>query len=409
MTSLLCMGDLHLGAGTSLGAPGERLAEQAAVLDEIFLLAKSRNVQGILNAGDTFEGREITPEELDVFAGFVASCATAGIPVLAITGNGRHDAAVRTTNGMQIFSYMPGITVHAQPSIQEISGVAVATLPWVPPGRLVAARNGGDRDQLNRDAADLLVDIARGLRAQISAEQLAVLMLHWSVSGASTPTGALTDLFREPVLEWLALDELGFDAIVMGHIHAPQFFLGDGSACRIIYHKNGEPTTTSTSFYVGSPMPLNFGEAACAHGVWILDVDAVGTTAEFVPIESRRFVTVDYDFVENGVPDQLDIEIGLTGTTPPFVKMRYRAIEAQARRIDNALLKRSLEDAGAHKVWIQPDVIREDRARAEGLDEQVDDVQAFELWCDANLTEMPDGARARLRDRHRRYLEELAA
>ena len=85
--------------------------------------------------------------------------------------------------------------------------------------------------------AEGLVEIARGLFAQMATGPK-YLVGHWSVTGASTPTGLPTDLFREPVLDLAALDTIGFDAIVLGHIHKPQ----------MIPTPSGRPI-----FYVGSP------------------------------------------------------------------------------------------------------------------------------------------------------------
>lgn len=399
MTSLLCFGDLHLGQGANLGQPGERLQEQAQALDEVYLLAKDRQVDGILFAGDAFEGPTIPPEQLDVFAGFVGSCRAARIPIVAITGNGRHDAAMRSTNGMAIFRHIPGITVSSRPDIHEVADVHVATLPWVHPGRYVAMHNGDvARDDINAAAAGLLVEVARGLRAQVPDGDRAVLMLHWSVEGASLPNGLrIDDHAHEPILPVADLEELGFDAVVCSHIHKPQRM---------------EVLMAGPFFYTGSPMPLNFGEASVEHGVWIVDVDDVDTTAEFVPIESRRFVTLDVDITgETETSGLAYIDLGYAELKQPvdgaFVKARYRATREQARRVDHAVLRRAFEDAGAHKVWIQPDIVRDQAVRVDGVDETIDDREALDRWLFPLCAD--PAVRARVAERHARYLEELSA
>jgi exonuclease SbcD len=283
MTRLLCTGDWHLGAGAAFGkAPGDRLQEQADIALRIFEIAREHEVDGVLLAGDSFEGPAVTPEQMDAF---IRPIETSGIPILAIPGNGRHDSAMRSTNALIPLRHVPGLTISTTPAIHDVAGVKVATLPWAPISRLVAAQGGGDRDAINDQAATLLLTTARGLRAQIT-DGPAVLMLHWSVSGASLPTGLPTDLLAEPVLELGALEALGFDAVVMGHIHRRQVLDDEG---RI--------------FYVGSPMPLNFGEASCNHGVWLLDIDEAirprRVHADVIPIESRRFLTIDIDLVDD--------------------------------------------------------------------------------------------------------------
>jgi hypothetical protein len=212
-------------------------------------------------------------------------------------------------------------------------GFSIATLPWTPVGLLVAARDGGDRDQLHEEAAAMLVAAARGLRAEIPAETPAVLLAHWSVSGASTPTGAITDDFREVVLEADELNVLGFDAVVCGHIHKAGDF-------------NGALGWMDVSTPRATHLPLD---------------DAV-------------------------------------------VKVRYRATEEQARRIDWPKLRTLLDDC--HKVFaITGDIVRAERSRVDGMDEDLPPLVAVDAWCDAN--EIAD--RAPLAELSAIYLQEVGA
>jgi DNA repair exonuclease SbcCD nuclease subunit len=89
-----------------------------------------------------------------------------------------------------------------------------------------------------------------------------VLLLHWSISGASLPTGLSVDQLHEPVLEWAELDALGFDLIIASHIHVPQ---------RLDDPKLGDATM---GIYTGSPQPLSHGEGHYQHGVWLAEIAA---------------------------------------------------------------------------------------------------------------------------------------
>lgn len=441
MPKLLCTGDLHLGAGSEYGRkPGDRLRDQEDVLNRIADVAIDEGVDGILIAGDTFNGPAAPPEQLAILARFIDRLQ-GRIPILAITGNGVHDLSMRETNGLEIFNHIDGITVHSQPTVVEFAGCAVATLPWVSPARLVAARNGGDRDEVNADVAQLLLDIAaRGLEecATVAPGAPTILLGHWSVSGASLPNGLPVDQLREPVIPLADLLALGYDATVLGHIHAAQHFLPDASAMRIVWSDGSGSGTTFPHFYVGSPTPLNFGEADTAHGVWILDLpggssssaartdgsgrghgqsngddpavypgSTPGFRSTFIPIESRPFVTLDYDFVD----DERSLEqlaegwyeelTSMRGIRDAIVRMRYRVTAADARSIDVAGIRRALDDAAM--VKIQPDIVREERARVQGLDEGLDELAALDLYIDSQGI---DPALAdRMRDRTRQYLE----
>jgi exonuclease SbcD len=389
---LLCTGDLHLGAGSDYGrAPGERLDEQAEVWQQIRRLAQQHDVQAILFAGDAFERRRPTPDELIAFHRELGY-----LDVVAIAGN--HDVAnADLASGIEVFEGGNFFSVYRQPGIHTDFGVEIACLPWTPVARLVAANGGGDRDELHARAAELLLDTARDLRSQCASGRPSILLLHWSVSGASLPTGLPTDTLREPVLPLLELEELGFDAIVMGHIHKAQVL-------------RDRETGPCPIFYVGSPMPLNFGEASVDHGVWILDTDQ--RDVEFVPIESRPFVTLDLDGLSlstsgvNGVYLCFDAEAdGIEGA---IVKVRYEATADEARRIDHAQIRQALLDAGAHRVYsIEPTIERPQRARVEGLDEGLSPVAALMAYVDAN--EIDQAQALPIFERTGRYLEAAGA
>ena len=425
MPKLLCFGDAHLGQGPEYGVPPRgRLGDQDDVLQQIAQLAIDEAVGGVLCAGDVFEGPNIPPEQLDVFARFVEALQ-GRIPVLSVVGNARHDAAMRATNGLAIFNHIDGIEVHAQPGVVAFAGCAVATLPWVHPGRLIAQRGGGDRDEIHADAAQLLLDIAaQGLEdcARVAPGAPTILLGHWSVSGASLPNGLPVDQLREPVIALPDLEALGFDAIVAGHIHRPQLL------------ETRVGSAPGPIFYVGSPMPLNHGEASTDHGVWILDLpggasssvrapstpvdgqsngspagDAGSTPApRFIPIDSPRFVTLDYadpDFFLSGCFDQTTELVDGT-VADAIVRVRYRATSEQQAKIDVSQIRRDLFEAGAAVVKVQPEILRADRARVSGVDESLGELDALDLYVDANAIET--GLADRMRARTRGYLEAAA-
>jgi DNA repair protein SbcD/Mre11 len=389
LTKLLCTGDIHLGAGAEYGRrPGDRLRDQQDVLERIADLAIEEAVDGILLAGDTFNGPAAPPEQLAVLAHFIDRLQ-GRIPILAISGNGVHDLAMRSTNAVEIFNHFDGIQVYSQPDVVPFAGCAVATLPWVSPARLVAARNGGDRDEIHADVAQLLLEIAaRSLEdcRRVVPGAPTILLGHWSVSGAALPNGLPVDQLREPVIPIADLDALGFDHVVFGHIHKQQRLGGRG-------------------FYVGSPMPLNFGEAGHPeeHGVVIVhtdereDVDFYA--AEVRPIASRRLVTIDWASQDFEHLPPLAIESAADGA---IVRLRYTATAEQQRSIDTADLRRQLLVAGAAVVKVVPDIVREERARVDGVDEQLDIEAALDLWLAAN--EIPEGVAERMRARTVDYL-----
>jgi DNA repair exonuclease SbcCD nuclease subunit len=389
---ILAFGDAQLGAHG-------RLDDQADVLDKIASVAIDRNVDLVLNGGDTFEGGEIKPTELRVFADFIARLRDAGIPCLTVIGNGRHDRH-RSADGLDIFREIPGVTVASSPDVYRFEGCMVAALPWVSPARLQAAYGASaSRDEVTAHVTSLLIDVAQQLHEdcrQVAANLPAVLLTHFAISGASLPTGLPVEMLKEPVLPLQELEAVGFDAVVASHIHKPQLL------------SNPERDGTPHIFFTGSPMAHDHGESGFTHGVWLLALDTEEMHAEFVPIESRRLLTMEADLVDKGDsahlpwlwPDDLEQIDG------SIVRVKYRATADQARHIDIAAMRASLLEAGAHSVSVQPEIVRADRARVAGLDEGVSELDALEDWFRANTVE--PGLADRMREKTREYLEAVA-
>jgi DNA repair exonuclease SbcCD nuclease subunit len=294
------------------------------------------------------------------------------------------------------------IDVYTRPAVHFVGDTALCLLPWVHPGRLVAERGGGDRDEVNADAAQLLLRAARDM-SDVTAKHR-VLVFHGSIEGASLPTGIAIDEHASDILPVDQLVALGFDAVIAAHIHVPQSFTG------MTWLAANEHAVIDPVFYTGSPLPLNFGEGGYDHGVWLLDVGE-HTEARFLPIEGRRFVTVDVDLtVGNQLGlDETDTVAAAIATHLPLdddiVRVRIRGTEQQTAGVDVAALKPLLEQA--HKVYVAFEKIRGQRARVDEIDEEIAPLDAVALY--AGATGMADGDAAALRDLTADYLERLGA
>lgn len=361
MARYLAVADLHLGAGADLGlAAGDRLAEQAAVWQQIIGLAGDRNVDAILFAGDAFHRNKPTPAEQMAFAVPLAHCR---IPVFAINGNSHDFVGVDQAMAVSVVDTLSDwFSLFTEPAVVGLpGGVALAMLPWAPVSRIVAAQDGGDRDGINELAAELLIEVARGLASRCAAEhpgKPALLMTHFSISGAALPSGLSIDMAREPILPLADLELLGFDAIAAGHIHKPQLMESQiGRAMGPI-------------FYCGSPAPLSFGEPG-EHGCWLIEADVAGRLVpEFVPLSSRQFVTL-----EAGV----DLE-ALSPLDGAFVKVRGSMSEEEYRRFDTGGTRALLMEWGAYSVEFKIEVERAHRERGSVLDDagsRIDQLAAF--------------------------------
>lgn len=315
MTRFLLTGDSHLGKSAHLY--DTRLAEQEQVWRDTLELARERNVDAVIHCGDLFDSRRPSPDVmLAAERPLVEHRFQRGCPVLAIPGN--HEVGgVDDDTPLEVLAEAGLLSMYPRSDVEHAGRSKIGFLPWTPVARLVAARGGGDRDSVFADAADLLVRIAAGLRED-GAE---LLVGHWSVSGSQLPSGLPVDQLRETVIPAGELERLGFAYVALGHIHRPGHF-GDG-----------------TCFYVGSPMPLDHGEAGVEHGCWIVDLHARET--EFVPLESRRFVTirlVDLEDLSDAPGAVVRVKDTLpAGATFDAREIRETLLAAGAKRVDLAI------------------------------------------------------------------------
>lgn len=399
----LCLGDLHAGAHLGYGrTPQDRLDDQELTLNRCVDLALEHDADAVFLLGDLWDARKPSPSELMAVARPLRRLnEESNAYVLGIAGNHCVESADKAI-ALELFSDI--LEVHRTPQVWDGGqlGCAIVTLPWAPGvNRLVAARDGGDRDETHDLGAALLLKAAADLRAQVDGP--AALLLHWSISGASTPTGILTDEFSEVVVPLEGLEQLGFDAVIAGHIHKAQAFEETVGWTGPFM----PPAVNSPFLYVGSPAPVDFSEGESAHGCWLLDVGDGPTAATFLPIESRPFITLDLETDEAYAVTTGDSDFSARREyAGAVIRVRYRALEEEARWIDNAAITAALYDAGAHKVWqIEARVERASRARVE-VAEDLTPLAAYDLWSAANDVEaaLATAARARLAE----HLEAVA-
>lgn len=398
MTRILCMADTHLGAGTEYGTQpygdGSRLVDQERVLVEILDLVSRERVDLVLHAGDVFHRPKPTPAELRVWQDFVQQLH---VPFRPIVIAGNHDVAgVELPTGIELFD--AACLVDRAPRVHQMGSVDVATLPWAPPAQLAAQLDSYDRDELHQRLAELLVQTAAGLRAQCQDGLEAILMAHWSVSGAVSASGQDVGLFRETVLPLHELEAQGWDAIVLGHIHKHQWLNHD-----------------QRIFYPGSCPLVDFGEASDPHGVVILDIaDGRVEPHDFAVVGDRPFVTLDFgeitgDLDMGDLCDHVkDLQWRDKRFTGAVVRVRYEATPDQARRVDHAAIRQALLEAGAHRVYqIQPTIVRRARARIDAMGDDLDETAALDLWL--THSETPEAIAGAVRDQTSTYLQAARA
>lgn len=374
----LAFGDLQIGAGSNYGVlPGDRLRDQEQAIEASVDLAIEHQVDFVIAAGDLFDGPIVTPEHYAAFQKPMRRLKAAGIPCLAVLGNGRHDCALRDVTAPAVVSDV--CEFFAEPGVRKVGDVYVAMLPWCPISRLVAENDGGNRAELFQAAADRLIQVARGLKAQIPADSPSILVPHFAISGAMLNNGLPVDDLREVILPLMELEGLGFSAVAAGHIHRHQFLSSLMPADEVM-----------PIFYVGSLLPVDFSERDAAHGVSLVTFDGPGAAhVEFIPVPSRPFVQLECDLTAEGSSGLAFVDLGLEGNKVDLrdavVKVMYRATREQAARVSHQTLTDAILASGASKVYsIVSEIERPSRARVEGVDETLSATAALDAYIDAN-------------------------
>ncbi len=356
-TRFLLIGDVHLRSG-------EQLDDIKSCLGFASQTAFVRVVDGVLLAGDLFEGKS-TPEERAVAGEFLA-----GLPCTPIVVKGNHDQ----TGELAVFGHYRDVLVAETPELFSIDEVDILCVPWPERAYLAALGHTGEAGDQAGSAA--LAAMLRGMVAtRDHPERPLVILAHLQVLGAiSSSAQPMIGRAIEAVLG--DLQDLGAAFVVLGHIHRPQQ-LAPGVE------------------YVGSLTCHDFGEEDEEKRIGILTVEDDGTASvEWIPVPCRRWLTIEAEVGEDGAPveewpvansaaDEALVIVGLAGAN---VRYRYTCDESEQHVFDHAEIERRF--AAAHTLKIVAQVERAERVRAAEVAAAATTEDQLQAWGVATGTEI---------------------
>lgn len=266
-----------------------RLDEQRAVLGEVVRVAREREVDAVLVAGDLYESAAPTAEAQQLVVQALIALRGTGAEVIAMAGNHDHAATFEAYRPLMAAA---GITLLGRVRRPDDGGVVgftarstgepvrVAVLPFlsqryaVRAAELVArtpAENAAGYDQSVRD-------LLAALTAGFGAGAVNLVMAHLTVTGAAFGGGG--ERAAQSIFEYhVPATAFPADAhyVALGHLHRRQAL---PAPCPV--------------HYCGSPLAVDFGEQDNTHVVLVVEA-GVGTPAAVteVPITAgRRLRTV---------------------------------------------------------------------------------------------------------------------
>ncbi len=291
MTTIAFTADLHVDEYGSRVDPqtglSARLLDYLQTTTHVALEARKAAAQALVVAGDLTERRHPAPW----LVARIQEALTQG-PDRLIVSRGNHDGAKGARWIGDVLARQEGIEAVDRPRVIPVADGAIAAMGYLDrhaaralPGFEVV----GDAE-LFRMLADQFLTIARGLYAEAHRDgaKWVVLVCHQTLAGAAMSDAQrafLGDL--QLVVDARALADVGFEAVVAGHLHRHQVVV-PGTHDGIV----SGPMISGPVLYAGSIERVDFGEEGEPKG-WILaDVGPGRFDWEFVETPARRFVTL---------------------------------------------------------------------------------------------------------------------
>lgn len=362
---LIHTGDIHIGVqnyGRIDSATGmhTRLNDFLSTLDQLVDYAIANQVDGVLMCGDIFKNREPDVTQQREFAKRIKRLSDAEINVYIIVGNhDLHNAAGKATS-VEIYDVvdLPGVYVRRESDVDVLNTsrgpFQVVALPYVSPSSLAA--EGLTIEEMSLSIRSKLEQVISRLIKKLDPNLPTVLMAHFSLIGAVSGSEQAIMLGREITLPvgFFARPEL--DYVALGHIHKHQVLYDDPPVV-----------------YCGSLDRVDFNEEKEEKGFVEVSLLKGNTSYEFVPLDTRPFITFHVDAGEGDPFSKVVESVEWDQLEDAIVKIKvklpaHRLAELQERELYKLLRREAFYVAG-----IEKDIISDlSHLRHPGITERMD-------------------------------------
>lgn len=258
--------DTHLGDLTGPTKDGQNLRrlDTLRCMEAIVASAQTEKPDLAIIAGDLFNRSRVWADTAledvnDAVTHFIRPLCEASSAVVLLFGTENHDnprafelLAELTKDARNLYI----ITTPKVLTLQTTGGpVQIMGVPGFDKGRLRTFCPGIDKETENRNATALINDVVLGLATQLDRAIPAILVAHYTVSGAEADNGSTFLAGQDVVILPATIDATGVDLACFGHIHHPQ---------RLV--------SNTPAYYCGSPNQLNFNDEGTEHGFYYHDI-----------------------------------------------------------------------------------------------------------------------------------------
>jgi len=354
--------DIHIGMenfGRIDAATGvnQRVLDFIGQLKIIVDYALEHEADLVIFAGDAFKTRDPNPTYQREFARQLMRLSRANIPTVLLVGN--HDMPLmdKRASSVDIFATLDVPNMHVGRSeellrIETRRGVVqVGTAPWPQRSRLMALEEhrGLNIEQLDQALEQHVANELQRLADEVDPNLPAILTGHFTVSGATFGSERNVMIGRDSVIKLSALTHQAWDYVALGHIHKHQS-LNEGNYPAVVYS--------------GSLERIDFGEEKETKGFCWIELQRGQTRWQFVPLDVRRFVTIQVDATDDGeTPTEAVLRaLERHEVSEAIVRVRVKLLQSQEQLLKPREIEAALEQA--HLIaGIAKDVQREVRSR----------------------------------------------
>lgn len=341
---ILHFADLHIGVEnygrlnpeTGLNS---RLEDFLAALDQIITAAIEEAVDIVIFAGDAFKVNEPSPTQQKVFAQRIWRLSHAGIPTFLLIGNHDQTNKFGEAHSLDIYATLniPHVYVSHRPeyvTIQTRSAgpLQIVSLPHVSKSHLMT-QDGllkKNTENIEHDLLEQVDVILTHLTRQLDPAIPAILAAHAGIDRAQIGSEQMMSIGYGFTLPLQVVARKEYQYVALGHIHKHQFLCQDPPVV-----------------YPGSVERVDFGEEKEAKGFMLAEL-ALGqpTQCRFIPLSSRRFITIDSDLQGREEPTQwLLKQIEKAEPADAVVRLRYTLEAPRAEEIDSKAIRKALESS----------------------------------------------------------------
>jgi exonuclease SbcD len=326
-------------------------------MSEIVDYAIEHEADIVVFSGDAFKTRDPNPTYQREFARQIMRLTRQDIPTVLLVGNHDMPLMEKRASSVDIFRTLdvPNVIVGYKEELHRVETrhgiIQVGTAPWPIRSRLLQQEEhrGMSIEELDRALEETVEDELNHLADSVDPSLPAVLTGHFTIAGSKYGSERSVMIGRDTVISLSVINKPAWDYVAMGHIHK---------------HQDVNPDHYPSVVYSGNLERIDFGEEHEAKGFCWVNVKRGATTWEFIPIQARRFSTVEADATKDGdTPTEAALRaIERTDIDDAVVRVRVKMLQSQEVLFKPKDVEKALQKA-QYVVGISKDVQRDIRTR----------------------------------------------